>query len=65
MVDLTADEWRDNYDSVAWVRRQRDALRALDFDPPTSLARLNEWLDSHKGAVTEALNHETADGGEA
>jgi len=61
-MDLTADEWTHNYDSPAWVRRHVADLRALDFDPPTSLARLSEWLDGHKGAVTEALNH--ADGAE-
>ena len=60
MPTLSADEWTDNYDDPAWVRRQLPALRALDFDPPTSLARLNDWLDRKKGAVTAALE----DGGD-
>jgi hypothetical protein len=55
MPTLTAEEWTDHYDDPAWVRAQRDALRELGFDVPTSLARLPDWLESHKGAVTKAL----------
>lgn len=56
MVDLTADEWRDRYrDGGAAVRDVSSQLRELGFRPPESLARLPEWIESHKGAVTQAL----------
>jgi len=56
MPNLTAEEWRDQNDDLAWVRAQRSELEDLGFDVPTSLGRLDQWLGHHKGAVTKALN---------
>lgn len=61
MPTLTAADWTDNYDDLAWVRQQTAALRELGFTPPTSLARLSAWLDGHKGAVTKALKRRETD----
>lgn len=60
-MDLTADEWTEHYDNSAWVREHRDDLRELGFNPPTSLARIPDWLDSYKGKVTHKLKGEDAE----
>lgn len=63
-MDLDADKWAEHNDNVAWVRSQIDALRELGFEPPTSLARLPDWLGTHKGAVTRKLKGEDNEEGD-
>lgn len=53
--DLSAEQWRENNDNLAWVRGQNATLRNLGFQPPTSLARIGEWLRDNKGPITKAL----------
>lgn len=60
--ELTADEWRANRDRPAWVRANADRIEEVgDFDVPTSLAAIPDWVDRYKGSITRAAGGEGED----
>lgn len=64
MTQELYETWQEHKDRPAWVQANRDAIMAAtDKDIPRGRAEIAEWLDSHKGSVTQALkpNDDTED----
>lgn len=64
------DTWQEYNDRPAAVRRHRSELQAATgLDIPRNLAEIEDWLSTHKSAMTRKLNalaeeNSTDDGGE-
>lgn len=62
MTQELYETWQEHKDRPAWVQANRDAIMAAtDKDIPRGRAEIAEWLDSHKGAVTQALEPNDGD----
>lgn len=60
---MNKETWKANNDRVAWVQRHLEELREIEGldDPPERYSELEDWLESHKGAVTQKLDEDDND----
>jgi len=51
--------WKQHNDRPAWVQRHRTALQAATGkEIPQAIPAIADWLDDHKGAMTQKLTEQ-------